>query len=108
MQYVSSLEDTPLVINFDAPTKISNITKVKVLIKDVLMRKDHDTLHPRWFTDETDDEILGLPAPRSRANKRSKLRLVSASYLCTSCTSVHPRIRFKVQSCISSMKFDTL
>lgn len=29
--------------------------------------------------------------------KRSKLRRISASSLCTSCTSVHPRIRFKVQ-----------
>lgn len=43
-----------------------------MLIKDVLMRKDHDTLHPDG-TDETDDEILGLPIQRSRANKKVKI-----------------------------------
>ena len=39
-------------------------------------------------------KFLDCRRPRSRANKRSKLRRISASYLCTSCISVHPRIRF--------------
>lgn len=49
--------------------------------------------------DETDDEILGLPlwAVISSHSKGQNCGLISASYLCTSCTSVHPRIRFKVQ-----------